>query len=266
MLDVSVHDAYSAIDQELGDEEAILGKLTDGERKLVDAEKFEVPQASKINARHCLQLTEISVEHNKHHIVDHLSMTVFCDEVFVVIGENGSGKSAVMQTIAGMMHVHGGKAEAFGYDMLHAARFITTNFMAYNAQEEILIDQLTTEAHIECYCKFLGIEDVEETTKNLLWEYDLQECANIVAMNCSKIQRKRLSVALALLGKTKVVLLDEPTTGMDIASKRQMWKIIRKHRRGRCIIVATQDMEEARALADRIGLLSHGKLMLAGSP
>ena len=76
---------------------------------------------------------------------------------------------------------------------------------------------------------FLGFSDrtkIKEKVTNLLWEYDLQDCANIIAMQLTKTQRKRLSLALSLLGDTKVVLLDEPTAEMDISTKQLMWEII----------------------------------------
>jgi len=91
-------------------------------------------------------------------------------------------------------------------------------------------------------------------------------CSSIITRRCSNVQRKSLSLALSLIGHAKIVLLDEPTAGMDISSKREFWELIKAHRNDRIIIVATQDMQEAIALGNRIGFLSHGKMTLCGTP
>ena len=100
----------------------------------------------------------------------------------------------------------------------------------------------------------------------VLADYDLMQCSEIVAIKLSTTQRKRLALAIALQGDTNVVLLDEPTAQMDVTSKRTVWDIIEKNKAKKCFIVVTQDMREAQTIGDRIGLIKHGKLELCGSP
>ena len=85
-----------------------------------------------------MQLSRINVEHHGHHLVHDLSLTVRAGETFVLIGENGAGKSMILQTIAGMQHVHSGEAKAFGYDLFKASRFMKDNFLTYVMQDPVL--------------------------------------------------------------------------------------------------------------------------------
>ena len=79
----------------------------------------------------------------------------------------------MVETIAGYNHVHHGEITGFGYDLLKALRFIRRNFLSLSSQEEVLIDQLTPEAHIKLFSMYMGIDNIEERTQNALWEYDL---------------------------------------------------------------------------------------------
>ena len=100
----------------------------------------------------------------------------------------------------------------------------------------------------------------------MLTVFDLNLCSNIIALKCTNVQRKSLSLAISLMGESKVVLLDEPTADMDLYSKLAIWELIKARKKNRIIIIVTQDMEEANALATRIGLVSKGKIVLSGTP
>ena len=125
---------------------------------------------------------------------------------------------------------------------------------------------MTAANHIKFCCKLLGDEDPDETAERVLAEFNLTECADILVLKLSMMQKRLLSIAMTIIGKTKVILLDEPTLGMDLGSKRIVWEVISKVKKDRVIIVATQDMQEAKALGDRMGFISHGQLKLCGSP
>ena len=95
--------------------------------------------------------------------MDNLNLTVKQDEIFVLIGENGCGKSVILQTIAGLTSVHSGIATAYGIDLLNSLRFTTDNFLSLALQKEALVENLTPAEHILGICKFMGIEDIEAT-------------------------------------------------------------------------------------------------------
>jgi len=198
------------------------------------------------------------VEHGGHHIVHDLSLTVFAGETFVLIGENGAGKSAILQTIAGLQHVHSGTATAYGMNLFKAYRFTTDNFMTFVYQDPALIDMMSVEQHIIFFSMFLGIEVDEQYVRRILSTYNLLKVAKIMTIKISQQHKKMLTFALSMLGDTRILILDDPTEGMDVTSKRLVWEILRRNKKDRICIVATQDMKEARALADRIGFVSHG--------
>ena len=190
-----------------------------------------------------MQLDRLSVEFSGKHLVNDFSLTIFDGEIFSLIGENGAGKTGLMFTIAGMVHLHGGTAFAYGLDLTKAVRFQTKNFMAWSLDNEILLEEFSPEEHIVYVCRMMGINDIQGTVNRVLNEYGLYKVKDINVNRCSKTQRKKLSVALSLsIGDAKVVMLDDPTGGMDIASKRAMWEIIKRHKKSRIIIIATQDM------------------------
>ena len=235
------------------------------ERALITKGRYQPPK-HLVGSRNFLQLDRVTVPHGKHNLVNNLSLTVFDGEVFVLVGENGSGKSAILNTLAGLQHKVKGSAKAYGYDLFKAYKFLSDNFLSFCEQEPVLIDMMTAEQHIEFIGKIMCINNLKATTDRILAQFNLQDCADIVAVKLNTIQRKRLMFALSLLGNTKIVLLDEPTQGMDIASRRLIWSLIRAEKRNRIMIVSTQNMEEAVAIGDRIGLISHGSLKMCGPP
>lgn len=167
---------------------------------------------------------------------------MFSGETFVLIGENGAGKSALIKTIAGMQHVHSGKAFAYGKDLFKGYRFSKKNFLALVDSDPILIQMMTPANHIKFVCKLLGDDDPDEIAERVLAEFNLTECADILVIKLSMMQKRLLSIAMTIIGKTKVILLDEPTLGMDHGSKRFVWEAISRVKQDRVIIVATQDM------------------------
>lgn len=201
-----------------------------------------------------LQIENIVKKIGDKVIIDDLSLTCFKDEIFVLIGENGAGKTTVLQSIAGNHSGLEGNIIACDVNIKNGLRFLD-DFIAFQYSESITINQLTVEEHIEFYCRFRGIRDRKAVIDQTLADFDLKSCSNIVAERVSKTQKKKLNVALALLGHSKIILLDEPTAGMDIVNKRQIWERILKAKEDKIIIVVTQDMQEAQILGDRIGLM-----------
>lgn len=170
-----------------------------------------------------LQLKNVDVKHGKHPLVDDLSLTIFENEVFILIGENGSGKSNVLSTMAGFQHVHSGSCTAFDVNLFKDLRFLRKTLLAYSEQDVTLLGTLTPAENIEFVCRFLGLPNIDELVKKTLIDFELLDTANISARILSPVVRKKLSLALTLISGAKVILLDTPTDGMNIAEKRTMW-------------------------------------------
>ena len=170
-----------------------------------------------------LQLNKVDVKHGKHPLVDDLSLTIFENEVFILLGENGSGKSNVLSTMAGFRHVHSGSCTAFDVNLFKDLRFLRKTLLAYSEQDVTLLGTLTPAENIEFVCRFIGLPNIDELVKKTLIDFELLDTANIITKILPTVVRKKLSLALTLISGAKVILLDTPTDGMNIAEKRTMW-------------------------------------------
>jgi len=135
-------------------------------------------------------------------------------------------------------------------------------------QFDVLFDNLTVREHLNLVCELKDIPSGEIPTQ-------IQETLNVVMLNehqhklsktLSGGMKRKLSLGMALIGGSKLIILDEPTSGLDVESRRQVWNLIKVIKQGRSIIMSTQHLEEADELADRICIMSHGKLLALDTP
>ena len=135
-------------------------------------------------------------------------------------------------------------------------------------QNDVLFDQLTIREHLEMFCIIKGCEsdNLDEEINKILHDFEIYDIQYEIAKNLSAGQRRKLSVAISLIGGSKVIFLDEPSNGMDIASKRNLWKILKKQAEQKIIILITNCMEEASVLGKRIGIINEGKMKCIGTP
>lgn len=130
-----------------------------------------------------------------------------------------------------------------------------------------MFDLLTPEEHLDIFCDFKGVDSKtkEEEIKKMLIDVDVYHHRNTIAENLSGGSRRKLSVAIALIGGSKLVLLDEPTSGMDLSARRKLWNMLKNYKTNRIIILTTHYMDEADILGDRIGIMTEGRLICLGS-
>jgi ATP-binding cassette subfamily A (ABC1) protein 3 len=130
-----------------------------------------------------------------------------------------------------------------------------------------LFDLLTPEEHLDIFCDFKGVprKDKKEEIKKMLIDVDVYGNKDTEAKNLSGGNRRKLSVAIALIGGSKLVLLDEPTAGMDLSARRKLWNMLKNYKHNRIIILTTHYMDEADILGDRIGIMTGGQLICLGS-
>lgn len=136
-------------------------------------------------------------------------------------------------------------------------------------QYDVLFELLTTEEHISFFYELKGANPDPEVKKaeieQLMEDVGVIDKRNALAYTLSGGNKRRLSVAIALCGQSKFVLLDEPTSGMDLTARRQMWNILKKYKKDRIILLTTHYMDEADILGDRIGIMAKGKMTCLGS-
>ena len=135
-------------------------------------------------------------------------------------------------------------------------------------QHDILFPQLTVREHLEMFCYFKGFEvsKIKEEVDNTLKDFRIHDIENVLAGTLSAGQRRKLSIAISVIGGSEVIFLDEPSSGMDITSRRNLWEILKKIIEKRIIILTTHYMEEASVLGNRIGIMAEGVLKCIGTP
>jgi ABC-2 type transport system ATP-binding protein len=201
-------------------------------------------------------------------VLDGIDLHVAEGTIFSLLGPNGAGKTTTVQILSTLISADGGEMSVAGHDLagepdaVRAAIGVTGQFSA--------VDNLLTGTEnliLMADLHHLGRSEGRRRATALLERFDLVEAAGKPAATYSGGMRRRLDLAMGLVGDPRVVFLDEPTTGLDPRSRRTMWQIIRDLvTDGVTIFLTTQYLDEADELADRIALLDHGRLVAEGTP
>lgn len=185
--------------------------------------------------------------------VDNLSFNIFEDQITILLGHNGAGKSTAISMLSGMLHPTSGTAIINGYDIRTETQKARGS-IGFCAQNNILFDELTVEEHIYFYSKLKGL-----SSKNA--EIEAEKYANLLNLEPRKRasalsggMKRKLSLAIALCGDSKFVLCDEPSSGMDPTARRELWKVLQSVKKSRSILLTTHYMDEADILGDRIAM------------
>ncbi|KAL8722848.1 MAG: hypothetical protein Q9225_000735 [Loekoesia sp. 1 TL-2023] len=182
-------------------------------------------------------------------------------EVFALLGPNGAGKSTTISLIRGDIRPSNGKGEIFVEQIpISKRRAAARNSLGVCPQVDAC-DQMTVLEHLRFYARVRGVEDVEHNVQEGLRAVGLEPFCYRMAAALSGGNKRKLSLAIALMGNPAVLLLDEPSSGMDVCAKRVMWRTLASVVPGRSLVLTTHSMEEADALADRAGIM--GRKMLA---
>lgn len=201
--------------------------------------------------------------------VHSLTFSVQEGECFGFLGTNGAGKTTTLSMLSGEEYPSDGTAFIFGKDIRSDPK-VARRHIGYCPQFDALLEFLTVEEHLELYARIKGVQDydLEDVVMQKLLEFDLMKHANKPSFALSGGNKRKLSVAIAMIGDPPIVILDEPSTGMDPIAKRFMWEVISRlsTRRGKtAVILTTHSMNEAQALCTRIGIMVGGRLRCLGS-
>jgi len=201
-------------------------------------------------------------------VLDGIDLNVPAGTIFSLLGPNGAGKTTTIKILSTLISADGGAAEVAGHDvaaepdLVRAAIGVTGQFSAVD-------NLLTGEENLLLMADLLhlGRREGRRRAAELLGRFDLADAAGKTAATYSGGMRRKLDLAMTLVGRPQVIFLDEPTTGLDPRSRRGMWVIIRDLVAGGVtIFLTTQYLEEADELADRIAVLDHGRLVAEGTP
>ncbi|KAG8003116.1 ATP-binding cassette sub-family A member 1 [Nibea albiflora] len=199
--------------------------------------------------------------------VNHLNLKFYEGQITSFLGHNGAGKTTTISVLTGLFPPTSGTVYIKGMDIREDMDTIR-GLLGVCPQHNVLFDILTVEEHVWFYGCLKGMSEAEVKAEldTLLGDVGLLHKRHEQTKNLSGGMQRKLSVAIAFVGGSKVVVLDEPTAGVDPYSRRGIWDLLLKYRKDRTIILSTHYMDEAELLGDRIAIISQGKLCCCGSP
>jgi len=199
--------------------------------------------------------------------VDGLALTARAGEFYALVGPNGAGKTTTLRMVAGLLRPDAGTIRISGIDAL-ADPVAAKQIVAWVSDEPMIYDKLTPREYLEFVAGLWCVEPALATsrTETLLDWLDLAPHADERCESFSKGMRQKVALAGALVHEPRVIILDEPLTGLDAGSARQVKKVLRERTQaGGTIVMTTHILEVAERMADRIGIIAHGKLIAEGT-
>jgi|HubBroStandDraft_4_1064222.scaffolds.fasta_scaffold81224_2 ABC-2 type transport system ATP-binding protein len=218
--------------------------------------------------RSAVVVTGLRKSYGDHLVLDGVDLNVAEGTVFALLGPNGSGKTTTVRILSTLLSADAGTVRVAGHDLRTQAQLVR-GAIGVTGQFSAVDNLLTGRQNLLLMADLhhLGKAEGHRRADEMLERFDLTEAAGKLAATYSGGMRRRLDLAMTLVGDVRIIFLDEPTTGLDPRGRRTMWQIIRDLvGRGITIFLTTQDLAEADQLADRIGLLEHGKIVAEGTP
>jgi len=192
-----------------------------------------------------------------------LDLTINMGECFGLLGPNGAGKTTTIEILEGLLESTSGQVEVLGKTWQSDERELR-ELLGISLQETRLSEKLTVRETLQLFSSFYRHPT---SVESVLDELSLQEKADALVGKLSGGQKQRLAVATALVANPQLLFLDEPTTGLDPQSRRQLWDIIRQfQQRNGTVLLTTHYMDEAERLCDRIAIIDHGQIIAEGTP
>ena len=212
----------------------------------------------------CLSIVNISKRFDDLKAVDDFNWDLFGNEIFCLLGHNGAGKTTLINMISGIFAPTDGDIFYKGKSIITDKTYLFEN-IGVCQQEDILFEYLTVAQHLQYMCEIKGSKaNVDEIT-DLIKKIGLSEKSACLAKTLSGGQKRKLCAALALIGNSKIILLDEPTSGMDPISKKSLWDFLKNYHKNKIILITTHSLDEAEYLGDKIGIMSDGQFICCGT-
>ncbi|XP_064334419.1 phospholipid-transporting ATPase ABCA3 isoform X3 [Camelus dromedarius] len=195
-----------------------------------------------------------------------LNLNLYEGQITVLLGHNGAGKTTTLSMLTGLFPPTSGRAYISGYEISQDMAQIRKS-LGLCPQHDVLFDNLTVAEHLYFYAQLKGLsrQKCPEEVKRMLHILSLEDKRDSRSRFLSGGMRRKLSIGIALIAGSKVLMLDEPTSGMDAISRRAIWDLLQQHKSDRTILLTTHFMDEADLLGDRIAIMAKGELQCCGS-
>jgi ATP-binding cassette subfamily A (ABC1) protein 3 len=239
--------------------------------QISDTEATEMFNADLLNERKRLtspntdlRVEDVSRKFGKNLAVDNVTFGVQSSEIFALLGPNGAGKSTIISMIRGDIKpsTSGSRIEVAGHSILTSA--VAARASLGVCPQFDSADALTVKETLRFFAKIRGVKDIDHNVSTVISVCGIEQWTNQLAQKLSGGTKRKLSLAVALVGNPRVLILDEPSSALDANAKRTLWRCLQTIAKRRAVLLTTHSMEEADALADRIGIVSSRMLALSG--
>lgn len=215
---------------------------------------------------YAIQTEKLTKRYKAKTAVSEFSLSVNEGELFALLGVNGAGKTTTIRMLTCLSKPSGGTCSVCGYDCSKDSAKVK-NLVGISPQDTAVAENLTVFENLKLICGIYGYS--KEKTASRIGEmiklFDMSEVENSRAKTLSGGWKRKLSIAMALISEPRVLFLDEPTLGLDVLARRELWKVISRLKGKTTIMLTTHYMEEAEQLSDRIAIMIDGKLSALGT-
>lgn len=221
----------------------------------------------EINTEKAIKTVGLTKKYKDVTAVDGLSLEINEDELFALLGVNGAGKTTTIKILSCVTRPTAGDAIMDGKSVVHDTAEVKSR-IGVSPQESAVAPNLSVKENLEMMCGVHGFskEKTPEKVAELAEKFGLDEVMKRRAGKLSGGWQRRCSIAMALISEPKILFLDEPTLGLDVLARSELWDLIKELKGKVTVILTTHYMEEAEALADRVGIMKSGRLITVGTP
>lgn len=211
-----------------------------------------------------IEIKGLVKKYGKFTAVNGVDLRVKKGELFALLGENGAGKTTMIKVLCSLAGFDSGEVTVCGFNVKTQADEVKKN-VNLSPQETAVATKLTVKENLTLAAELYGVKNPAEKVVRIIDEFKLNEVENKLAKNLSGGMQRRLSIGMALVSEPKVLFLDEPTLGLDVRARRDLWKEVLALKGKITVILTTHYLEEAEALSDRLAIMSKGEIICVGT-
>lgn len=210
---------------------------------------------------YAIKTTNLTKKYKDKTVVNSLNLMVKKGELYALLGINGAGKTTTIKMLCGLVPPTSGDAYLIGSSIVSNHTKVK-QLINVSPQETAVAQKLSVRENLELIAKIYGADrkSAKNRADSMIEKFDMQEIAKNRAKTLSGGWQRRLSIAMALISDPEILFLDEPTLGLDVLARRELWQVIEKLKGQITIILTTHYLEEAESLSDRIGIMAKGKI------
>lgn len=236
------------------------------DKEQVSSRSKETTDKEQASSPKAIVVTGLSKQYPDKTAVDNISFSVDKGSIFSLLGVNGAGKTTTIKMLCGLTRPTGGEAYVLSHN-IHTELDEVKKLVNISPQDTSVASRLTVRENLEFIAGIYGADRKKQREKadEMIQYFHLQEVADRRAKVLSGGWQRKLSIAMALITEPQIIFLDEPTLGLDVLARRELWEVIRRMKEKITIILTTHYMEEAESLSDKVAVMVDGRIKAMGS-